>query len=338
MPSACANCGGSLDGRRRDALYCTDHCRFESWAREHPQRLSTASTASRHPLGTLLTAIQRRTRCPSLRTSRGHRGPDPRQGRACPTRSDFPNWGGPPRRAVGGDASEQPRSPVRTNAGARPVSRPVPRSGRSGKRAPSQTQAQTARPAVRFKPGCCSGTPGATFPDVHSRVSPQGEAERDKAEAKRRAWQSTTWAGPSPINVEAYRSRPERQHFDPGSPRRAVLPAGVEGSGGVYRGHHEAREFWAEFGRASTSFASRSKAPAQSVPLCWSLRRFRAERTAGSPWIRRGGRYLRCATACASKPRHSSITGRPSKPPGCRSSCFGREAARRLSSPPRPVE
>jgi hypothetical protein len=26
-----------------------------------------------------------------------------------------------------------------------------------------------------------------------------------------------------------------------------VLPAGVEGSGGVYRGHDEARQFWAEF-------------------------------------------------------------------------------------------
>src|SRR5918994_3756109 len=73
----------------------------------------------------------------------------------------------------------------------------------------------------------------------------------------------------------------------------------------------------ANSGPCLTSFGLRSKAPAQSVPLCWSLPRFRADRTAGSPWIRRGGRCLRCATACASKPRHSSITSRPSKPPGC---------------------
>ena len=76
---------------------------------------------------------------------------------------------------------------------------------------------QTARPAVRFKPGCCSGTPGATFPDVHRPCRRKARPEGTKRRRKRRAWQSTTWAGPSPFNVEAYRSRPERQHFDPGS-------------------------------------------------------------------------------------------------------------------------
>jgi hypothetical protein len=41
--TGCQHCGASLDGRRRDARYCSDRCRYESWAKKHPQRLSTAS-------------------------------------------------------------------------------------------------------------------------------------------------------------------------------------------------------------------------------------------------------------------------------------------------------
>ena len=46
---ACEYCGASLQGRRRDARHCSDRCRYESWAKRHPQRLSTASTASENP-------------------------------------------------------------------------------------------------------------------------------------------------------------------------------------------------------------------------------------------------------------------------------------------------
>jgi hypothetical protein len=49
VPLACEHCGTSLEGRRRDARYCSDRCRYESWAREHPQRLSTASTKPETP-------------------------------------------------------------------------------------------------------------------------------------------------------------------------------------------------------------------------------------------------------------------------------------------------
>jgi hypothetical protein len=42
---SCEQCDASLDGRRSDARYCSDRCRYESWERKHPQRLSTASTA-----------------------------------------------------------------------------------------------------------------------------------------------------------------------------------------------------------------------------------------------------------------------------------------------------
>jgi hypothetical protein len=41
--AVCAYCGTSLEGKRRDARYCSDRCRYESWARKRPQRLSTAS-------------------------------------------------------------------------------------------------------------------------------------------------------------------------------------------------------------------------------------------------------------------------------------------------------
>jgi hypothetical protein len=50
MP-ACENCGASLEGRRTDARHCSDWCRYESWARKHPQRLSTASAGSETPSG-----------------------------------------------------------------------------------------------------------------------------------------------------------------------------------------------------------------------------------------------------------------------------------------------
>src|SRR4051794_16034985 len=100
-----------------------------------------------------------------------------------------------------------------------------------------------------------------------------------------------------------------------------VLAAGVEGSGGAYRGHDGARQFWAEFWDMFDEFRitiQSARAVGTSVLV---LAQIQAERTAGSPWIRRGERYLRCAMACASRTRNSSITSRPSKPPVCGSSC-----------------
>lgn len=46
----CENdCGTSLEGRRKDARYCSDLCRYEAWAKEHPQRLTTDTGESETP-------------------------------------------------------------------------------------------------------------------------------------------------------------------------------------------------------------------------------------------------------------------------------------------------
>ena len=58
---ACAFCGASLIGKRRDARYCSDHCRYESWASKHPQRLSTASVEPQ-PRASNGTALRRPSR------------------------------------------------------------------------------------------------------------------------------------------------------------------------------------------------------------------------------------------------------------------------------------
>jgi hypothetical protein len=46
----CANCGASLEGRRSDARFCSDSCRFAAWIGNHPevreQRLATAQKAN----------------------------------------------------------------------------------------------------------------------------------------------------------------------------------------------------------------------------------------------------------------------------------------------------
>ena len=58
---SCANCGASLEDRRRDARHCSDRCRYESWARKHPRRLSTVSTEPQAPSskGTVLLDVGR---------------------------------------------------------------------------------------------------------------------------------------------------------------------------------------------------------------------------------------------------------------------------------------
>jgi hypothetical protein len=42
-------CGGSLDGLRRDAIYCCAGCRYRAWVQRHPtkarQRLATLRAA-----------------------------------------------------------------------------------------------------------------------------------------------------------------------------------------------------------------------------------------------------------------------------------------------------
>jgi hypothetical protein len=46
---SCGYCGGSLEGRRADAKFCGDSCRYAAWVENHPesreQRLQTATRA-----------------------------------------------------------------------------------------------------------------------------------------------------------------------------------------------------------------------------------------------------------------------------------------------------
>jgi hypothetical protein len=33
----CGNCGKSFEQRRRDHLFCNEHCRYQDWCRRHPR-------------------------------------------------------------------------------------------------------------------------------------------------------------------------------------------------------------------------------------------------------------------------------------------------------------